>query len=290
MKKTAVIFSYNDGPLLLPPLTAALHSHIDQIFLLYGGEKVTPEIEYINDLRLVKVWENNRKGKVAALNSIVSEITGEIVFLISGDISFDPVIFERCEEKFSGDVGAISVRVRPTNTRNLTEKIGSMMWEMHDFQLSYLSKMSVNVHGGEFLCIRKSLMWEMPEVINDDEYLCLRASSLGLKVLYLEGETVHNMVPSNPFDLFQQRRRVNFGHLEIMRQGKDPLVMDTLFVNNTSLFLGIFSSFLREKRVNVLYLMGAVFIEFLAILSSRFDLAAGKDHRKWAMVKKETSS
>ena len=44
MKKTAVIFSYNDGDLVLSPLKSVLESDVDQVFLLYGGENVSPEI------------------------------------------------------------------------------------------------------------------------------------------------------------------------------------------------------------------------------------------------------
>ncbi len=290
MKKTAVIFSYNDGKMLLQPLRATLKSKVDEIFLLYGGENVPEEVEEIVDDRLIRVKETERKGKVNALNSIIPKINGELLFLISGDVSFDPIIFEKCEEKFTEEVGAISVKVRPRVHSNLTEGIGTLMWEMHDFQLSYLSGRGINVHGGEFLCIRTSLGWKMPEVVNEDEYLCLRAASMGLKVLYLESVEVENTVPSNPFDLFQQRRRVNYGHLEIVKEGKDPRVMDTLLVSDTTLFLDIFAKFIRSRRVNFFHLAGAILIEFLAIASSRLDYAAGKDHRKWAMVKKEASS
>jgi cellulose synthase/poly-beta-1,6-N-acetylglucosamine synthase-like glycosyltransferase len=290
MKKTAVIFSYNDGELLLSSLRAALRGNVEEIILLYGGNDIPMEVEMISDRRLVKVHEEERKGKVKALNSILPLITGDIVFLISGDISFDPAIFDKCEERFDKGVGAISARVLPKGSKSLTGDIASLMWELHDFQLSFLSRLGMNVHGGEFLCVRGTLLWEMPEVINDDEYLCIRAASAGLRVLYLEEIEVNNTVPSNPFDLFQQRRRINFGHLEMMKDGNDPRVMDTLIRSNPRLFLEIFSSFLHEKRVKFVHLAGAIIIEFMVLVSSRIDLAAGKDHRKWAMVKRETSS
>ena len=288
LKKTAIIFSYNDGDLVLSPLKSVLKSDFDQVFLLYGGDPIPEEISRIQDNRLIKVLEKERKGKVKALNSISSNILGDIVFLISGDVSFDPSLIKRCEDSFTGTTGVVSVRVLPSNTRNYTEKIGALMWEMHDLQLSILSESGINVHAGEFLCVRKGLLRDLPEVINEDEYLCIEAANNSLSVKYLKDQEVHNYVPSNLVDLLQQRRRVNFGHIQIEKIGWDPRIMDTLVFNETPLFLVIFSTFLKQKKWNVATLFGAVSIEILANLSARMDSYFGKDHRKWTMVKRET--
>ena len=164
------------------------------------------------------------------------------------------------------------------------------MWEMHDLQLSILSESGINVHAGEFLCVRKGLLRDLPEVINEDEYLCIEAANNSLSVKYLKDQEVHNYVPSNLVDLLQQRRRVNFGHIEIEKIGWDPRIMDTLVFSETPLFLVIFSSFLKQKKWNVATLFGAVSIEILANLSARMDSYFGKDHRKWTMVKREKPS
>ena len=288
LKKTAIIFSYNDGDLVLSPLKSVLKSDVDQVFLLYGGDPIPEEISRIQDNRLIKVLEKERKGKVKALNSISSNILGDIVFLISGDVSFDPSLIKRCEDSFTGTTGVVSVRVLPSNTRNYTEKIGTLMWEMHDLQLSILSESGINVHAGEFLCVRKGLLRDLPEVINEDEFLCIEAANNSLSVKYLKDQEVHNYVPSNLVDLLQQRRRVNFGHIEIEKIGWDPRIMDTLVFSETHLFLVIFSTFLKQKKWNVATLFGAVSIEILANLSARMDSYFGKDHRKWTMVKRET--
>ncbi len=287
LKKTAIIFSYNDGDLVLSPLKSVLKSDVDQVFLLYGGDPIPEEISRIQDNRLIKVLEKERKGKVKALNSISSNILGDIVFLISGDVSFDPSLIKRCEDSFTGTTGVVSVRVLPSNTRNYTEKIGALMWEMHDLQLSILSESGINVHAGEFLCVRKGLLRDLPEVINEDEFLCIEAANNSLSVKYLKDQEVHNYVPSNLVDLLQQRRRVNFGHIQIEKIGWDPRIMDTLVFNGTPLFLVIFSTFLKQKKWNVATLFGAVSIEILANLSARMDSYFGKDHRKWTMVKRQ---
>ena len=290
MKKTAVIFSYNDGNLVLSPLKSVLESDIDQVFLLYGGENVSPEIEKIEDMRLIKVLEKERKGKVSALTSIVPNIGGDIVFLLSGDITFDPLLIKKCEDSFEGTTGVVTVRVVPSNSSHYTEKVASLMWEMHDLQLSYLSGSGNNVHGGEFICARKELLFDIPEVVNEDAYICIRAPKAGLSVVYLGDENVRNMVPSNPMDLFQQRRRVNFGHIEIRKIGWDPMIMDTLMFSDTSLFLKIFIKFLRERKWDLLTLLGAISIEIVSNVSARMDLLLGKDHIRWTMVKRNNHS
>ena len=290
MKKTAIIFSYNDGDLVLSPLNSVLKSDVDQVFLLYGGDSISKEVTRIEDTRLIKVLERERKGKVKALNSIVANVFGDLVFLISGDVSFDPSLIRKCEDSFTGTTGAVAVRVIPLNSGTLTEKMGSLMWEMHDAQMEYLSKKNSNVHGGEFICVRKGLLHNVPEVINEDAFLCISAANKGLSVNYLEEGEVHNFVPSNLFDLFQQRRRVNFGHLEMMEMGWNPRIMDTLLFKQTSLFLEIFVTFLKRKKWSLISLPGAISIEILANLSARVDSLFGKDHRKWVQVKRETVS
>jgi cellulose synthase/poly-beta-1,6-N-acetylglucosamine synthase-like glycosyltransferase len=288
MKKTAIIFSYNDGDLVLSPLQSVLKSDVDQVFLLYGGESISKDIARIEDTRLIKVMERERKGKVNALNSIVANVFGDIVFLVSGDVSFDPSLIGKCENSFTGTTGVAVVKVIPSNSGTLTERVGALMWEMHDVQMDYLSKMGSNVHGGEFICVRKELLWDLPEVINEDAFLCLRAAQKGLSVNYLNDEEVHNFVPANPFDLLQQRRRVNFGHIEISKMGLDPRIMDTLVFSDRSLFLKIFVTFLKRKRWNPFILFGAILIEAVGNLSARMDYLFGKDHRKWAMVKRQS--
>ncbi len=290
MKKTAVIFSYNDGDLVLSPLKSILESDVDQVFLLYGGENVSKQIEEIVDMRLIKVLEKDRKGKVSALMSIVQNIEGDIVFLLSGDITFDPLLIKKCEESFEGTTGVVTVRVVPSNSSHFTEKVGSLMWEMHDLQLSYLSGSGNNVHGGEFICARKELIFDIPEVVNEDAYICIRASKADLSVVYLADENIGNMVPSNPMDLFQQRRRVNYGHIQIRKLGWDPMIMDTLMFSDTSLFLKIFIKFLKERKWNIITLLGAISIEIISNISARIDLLLGRDHIKWTMVKRSNNS
>lgn len=288
LKKTAIIFSYNDGDLVLSPLRSVLKSDVDQVFLLYGGESISSEIDRINDARLIKVLERKRKGKVNALNSIVPNVLGDIVFLISGDVSFDPRLIGKCADSFTGTTGVVTVRVVPSNSHSFTERIGSLMWEMHDLQLSYLSRSGNNAHGGEFLCVRKELLDDIPEVINEDAFICLKASRVGLSVVYLDNENVINFVPSNLIDLLQQRRRVNFGHIELRKMGWDPKIMDTLMFSETPLFLRIMIAFLKERKWSIFTLFSAASIEIVANLSARMDLLFGKDHTKWTMVKRET--
>jgi cellulose synthase/poly-beta-1,6-N-acetylglucosamine synthase-like glycosyltransferase len=288
LRKTLIIFSYDDGSLLLNPLHSALESNVDEIFLLYGGNAPYSEIAQITDSRLLKILESERKGKSGALRSIIDDISGDIVFMVSGDVIFDPGIVSLCEGKFSQNVGAISVKVRPINTDRLTERAAEIMWNIHDFQLSLLSSIHKNVHGGEFVALRKEIIKDMPEVVNDDEYLCIKAAEMGREVLYIDDVEVRNFVPSNPFDLFQQRRRINYGHIEIMKMGSDPMVMDSLFFTDPGTFIDIFSKFLKSRRWRLVPLVLSMAIEILSVASARIDMIAKKDHRRWHIVKRSS--
>ncbi|MEM0128414.1 MAG: glycosyltransferase family 2 protein [Thermoplasmatales archaeon] len=290
MKRTAVIFSYDDGPLVLSALRSALSSSVERIILLYGGICPYDVIEKIGDPRLVKLRENYRMGKVNALISAMGNIEGDIVFLISGDSSFDPYLFDLCTNVMKEDIGVIIVSQRPLNRERFIEKIGAMLIDIHNFQLSFLSKMGLSGHNGDFMCVRRSIMYNLPEVVNEDSYLCLRAVQLGYRVQFLEDEAVNVLVPSNFTDLFQQRRRINYGHYQINRMGQSTMSLDTLAFRNTPLFIDILASYLRAKKWSPSVMAGALFVELLATISSRIDMLVGKDHKKWFIVKRETSS
>ncbi|MEM2615384.1 MAG: glycosyltransferase family 2 protein [Thermoplasmatales archaeon] len=293
MKRTAVIFSYDDGLLLVSSLRSTLLSGVDRIVLLYGGKCPYEWIDGISDPRLIKIRENSRKGKVQALLSAMESIDGDIVFLISGDSSFDPSLFDLCTLNMDDGVGVIIVKQKPVNHKNFIEKIGAMLIDIHNFQLSFLSKKGLSGHNGDFMCVRRSLMINLPEVVNEDSYICLKAIKSGYSVRFLEDAAVSILVPSNFMDLYQQRRRINYGHYQISRMGQNSMSLDSLAFNNLPLFIEILVSYLKVKRLrrlNLAVISAAVFIELLATISSRIDILVGKDHRKWIIVKREASS
>ncbi|MCL5874357.1 MAG: hypothetical protein M1161_03335 [Candidatus Thermoplasmatota archaeon] len=59
--------------------------------------------------------------------------------------------------------------------------------------------------------------------------------------------------------------------------------------SDTSLFLSIFLTFLKERKWSILTLFGAVTIEIVSNTSARIDSLLGKDFTRWTKVRKDTN-
>lgn len=285
---TVVITSYADGELLRKLLDVVISSDVDRIVLMYGGCATdTNYLEQIGDPRLFFEFETQRLGKCVALNRSLKYVKGDYVFLLSGDISISPDIFSSSVLSFTDNVGVVIPKVTPRESRGLAGIIGSVLWNLHDVELSYLSHNGFNAHGGEFLAIRTSLLSELPPIVNDDAYLCINARGKGYRVLYNDRLTVSNLIPSTLGDLFQQRIRINFGHLELMKMKMDPLVMTTLVRSDRKRFFAIMLSFIRKYPRELLVLPLACILETFSLIIASMKLRRGATYLRWPIASRD---
>ncbi|MCL4359243.1 MAG: glycosyltransferase, partial [Candidatus Thermoplasmatota archaeon] len=160
---TAIITSFDDGLSLRRLLDSVIQSNVDQIVLMYGGERT--DRDYLNALqddRLIYEEEKERLGKSESLNRSFKYALGDLVFIVSGDISVENNVFDRCADAFSDDIGVIVPHVIPAPMGGIHGKIGRVLWKLHDCELHYMSARNINAHGGEFVAIRKKLLSDLP--------------------------------------------------------------------------------------------------------------------------------
>jgi len=263
-------------------------SDVDRIVLMYGGNRTDKEyVSSLADQRLILEEEKDRLGKAESLNRSFRFAAGELTFILSGDIQIEEDIFKRCFDAMEDDIGVIIPRVVPEPVKGLHGKIGSALWKLHDTELEYMSKRNLNVHGGEFLAIRRKLLPILPRIVNDDAYICLNAKRLGYRVEYRDDIKVRNQIPGTLIDLLIQRIRVNFGHQELLRMNLDPLVMTTLIITDRKTFFSIMVSFLKRYRKEILILPLVCIVEALALILSRSHLKKGKSYYKWPISNKD---
>ena len=279
-----VIPTFDDGPAIIKVINAALQSDAAKVVIVGGGNIPWDEIESINDDRLIRIHENTRKGKSGAIMDSIGLLNEDIVFIVSGDIMFDSTIFTGIFRKFDREVGVVVPKVSVINFSNIWEKACRAIWDMHDSQIKIMTSLSLNVHGGELIAVRREILLDFREVINDDAYLCLRSIEMGMKVIYDDGSVVKSVVPSNFFDIITQRRRIIYGHMQLIRMRMDPMVMDTLLFNNIRIFFLIFVDFIRRHREDLLYLPITMAAETTSMILARIDILLGRDHRVWRIV------
>jgi len=287
-KYSIVIPTFDDGPAVMKVINAALQSDATKIIIIGGGNIPWDEIEIIDDDRLIKIHENTRKGKAMAIMNSIDLLNEDIVFIVSGDIIFDSTIFTRIFRKFDEEVGAVVPKISVINSSNIWEKACCVLWDLHDSQIKIMTSLSQSAHGGELIAVRREILSDFKEVINDDAYLCLKSIQMGMKVIYDDESVVKSVVPSNFFDIITQRRRIIYGHIQLMKMKMDPMVMDTLLFNNIHIFFLIFVDFIRKHREDLLYLPITVAAETISMILARIDFISGKDHRVWRIVPRES--
>jgi GT2 family glycosyltransferase len=285
VRTSAVVFSYDEEAALRRCLPALLVSGLEQIVVMYGGEGSRAYLESLADGRLELEREEGRAGKWRAYNRAITKVRGDLVFLISGDIRFDPSALEDLARRFEPDVGVVFPRVVPTNVDNAVSRMGAALWDVHDLQIQECERRGLPVHGGELQAVRRELLEPLEGTINDDAFLCLHAAAQGYRVLYDRSAVVFNTVPETVRELVRQRTRVNFGHRQLADQGYAPSTLDRFLWRKPGLCAGVLGRAVVERPANAVRLPLLAGVELLALARGTRDFARGTDHGRWTLVR-----
>ncbi|MCI4366015.1 MAG: glycosyltransferase [Thermoplasmata archaeon] len=286
LRTTAVVFAYDEEATLRRSIPALLASSVEEILVMYGGQDGSRAyLESIRDPRLHLEFEPARAGKWRAFNRAIERVRGEVVFLVSGDISFSPTVFDHLLARFEPDVGVVFPRVIPSNIRGLVSRMGNALWDVHDFQIVECARKGLPVHGGELQAVRRSLLEPIAGVINEDAYLCLRAVERGYRVLYDRECVVRNTVPENLSDLLSQRTRVNYGHRQLTEVGLDPSTLDRLIWSRPRVCLRVLTQAIVHRSANAVRLPLLAGLELIALARGNRDFTRGVEYGRWALIR-----
>ncbi|MHB1492723.1 MAG: glycosyltransferase family 2 protein [Thermoplasmataceae archaeon] len=287
MGKTAIVFSNNDLSSVKRVYPIVHNSSLDQIiWAIDGNESIPKFIESFSDNRDVITYSPERQGKSASYNRALRLITNDDVFLISADVVFQPDVFDRICERVNG-VGVALTNVVPMRRDGIIRNIGSLLWIIRDTQLRYFFTHGIPIHGGEFLYLKRKFIEKIPEVVNDDAYQCLNAQKHGAMAAYYEDLEIRNFVPSELMELINQRRRINYGHIELGKKLENPSSISSLFFRNTKVTLSILRMALKRNLKIIGLLPFLLVIEVLSRLSAQIDMLTDHDQILWKNI--ETS-
>ncbi len=287
INSTAIVFSNNDLYSVERIYPLLHNSGLNQIIWAIDGDKSIPDfISSHNNQTDIISYSRDRTGKSSAYNRALKLIDNENVFLISSDITFDSSIFQDIMERI-GDHGLALTNVTQVKVNGLIRKAGCLLWCIRDIQLRFFSNNGIPIHGGEFLYIKRKFLEKLPEVVNDDAYQCLLAQKNGAKGVYFGDIEVKNFVPSTLTDLIQQRRRINYGHIQIGRKLERPSSVSFMVLNNSRGTLAIFKKTLKRNKRWALIFPLLILIEIIAKLSAYIDVFTNHDQILWKNI--ETS-
>ena len=291
MTRTAVFFTYGSQRDLDYILSSSEAWPFDEILIAFGGDVELPETLRSGSHGRVRIFqEENRLGKTASYNRIIREVSGDTVFLISGDVRFDPETPSKLLKMVDDEVGLVIPRVVPVQGGSLAQRVGIAIWNTHEIFNTLRDNAGSFFCGGEFQLIPGIPPSIPEEIINDDEYLGSLIFSSGKKIVYCREAIVQNETPRSFIHLLQQRVRVNYGHLQCLKLFGSTSSFSLEFARNLRESFSILKKLVLGDSGSIFTIFLAIYVEFTSIVISRLDFLFKVDMRKWKIVNPDVRS
>jgi cellulose synthase/poly-beta-1,6-N-acetylglucosamine synthase-like glycosyltransferase len=272
---------------LLESLSKACSKIEDECTILVISSGSTDQTDMIvrdymkSDTDVKLVTEEERKGKVSAINLLLDEAQDYDVMICMGadNLPDDDAVGRLCEAFRDPNVGIVGAHPVPVDDPNsFWGWISHTLWNIH-----HLVSLEHPKTSGELFAIRSNIVKELPPgIINDDMYLQALVEQKGHKAVYLSDVHVSLKGPSGLRDFIRQRRRVIFGHIQLeFLMGTEIPTMNTL--RNLSL--------LRKAKPKASFMVGLlrsfVFLAsyLIAQILVEFDFLMKKPPYMWEIAK-----
>ncbi len=214
------------------------------------------------DTRVKSIVEETRKGKPHALNLIFDYAKDfDILVLVNADaLPENGSITNLVSHIKNSDAGAVFAQPVPfQGPTGVSYEIVKSIWRMHH----YISLLKSPKLTGELCAIKTTCLQPIPENIATDEpYIELSIRKQGYPIYYVPSAIIRIRCPTNVSDLFEQRRRIWIGHLQLKQA--------TGFSVSTSSFGNILQVVTELKFTEIFYALLGSFIEVAAYSQAKF--------------------
>jgi cellulose synthase/poly-beta-1,6-N-acetylglucosamine synthase-like glycosyltransferase len=263
--------------------------NIKELVVATPNRHLARELEGL-DKRLVVVLEGKREGKAIAINRIIRRATGDILVLASADIGLARTSIPRLVRSLTDNAswGAVDSRVELVNgDAGIMDRVCTLLWEVHNEILDQLDGDNRLGHvAGDLWAVRRNLIGEIPNTINDDAYLALMIQRRGRGVHRVANSLAWIAGPRSPADYVVQRSRILLGHFQLIRDFK---AVPTTFEFTLPVRLGKNLEILTEtlRKLGPSYLTSLFVASFLELISLHVALVSFLTRRKprpWRIV------
>src|SRR5712691_9566097 len=220
------------------------------------------------DSRVVVLLEKKREGKASALNKIIRHASGDILVIASADIK-------------------IARNTIPKLVEGLMDRVSNILWDTHNATLDELDGQDrLGQVAGDLVAVRRDLVEQIPNVINDDAYLALRVQEKGFRVKRVQDAQVWIAGPRTPTDYVYQRSRVLRGHLQLIsRFGRMPTTFEFQVLWKPRRYLRLLvRTVARLGPSHLVPLIIAGFLELLSFQVAVFSSLTNQDEKPWRIV------
>jgi cellulose synthase/poly-beta-1,6-N-acetylglucosamine synthase-like glycosyltransferase len=276
---TIGICAYNEqeniGHLLKSLLDQKLKNvRISQIVVIASGctddtERIV--LQYQKRSKLIRlIHEDQRRGKVSAVNLFLKNTVEDILVLESADTLPKENTVEKLVSVFADpSVGLAGVRPIPLNKKNsLVGYAVNLQWQLHHLISLKSPKM------GEMIAFRRSFIQIDPKSIVDEALLQVIIAAQGYKTCYVPNAIVNNKGPETIRDFLRQTRRNYAGHLVL--KNAFSYQVSTL---NLSTILKALPQTIEWKPKPLIYLFGTIILEGIGRSFGWYDYYFNKKRR-----------
>ena len=262
---------------------------IKELVIATPNRYLAQELEGL-DKRLVVVIEDRREVKALAINRIIRKATGDILVLASADIKLGRTSISRLVQSLADNDswGAVDSRVELVNgDARLMDRVCTLTWEVHNEMLDQLDGAARLGHvAGDLWAVRRDLIGEIPDTINDDAYLALMIQRKGSAIHRVRNSLVWIAGPRSPADYVTQRSRILLGHFHLIRDFKAvPTTFEFTLPVRLGRNLKILTETLRKLGPSHLTsLLIASFLELISVQVALVSLLARRKLRPWRIA------
>lgn len=261
-----------------------LPKDVQIVVVCSGCVDSTPEVVRSfaeKDKRVKLVLEDIRQGKASALNILFkyAQNPDDVLILLNADTIPQAGSLKKLVPPLNDPkVGATMGRPMPVNERRgLSNSIVHMIWDLHH-KISFYRKIKFSA---ELCALRGSVIKEIPpDLATDEPFMEMLIQRKGYRIVYVPNAVVYIKGPDNLADLFEQRRRISIGHLQI--QKKTGFTVSTSSLKNRLFSITTEGSIETMKKLPFFILGGLV--EMLAHFSARREFRKGKVPYAWKAI------
>ena len=224
--------------------------------------------------------EQERSGKVAAVNFGLAQLRTPVMVVVSGDVLPDrgaiAKVVQALEEPGVGLAGGRPVPVNGSGTP--IGHAAHLLWRLHHRLALHQPKL------GEMIALRAEAVVALPRTSVDEACFQALLEHAGWRSVYVPEAVVWNRGPGTRADFISQRRQIHTGHLWLRRRQHYAVPSLRLGLLRSELWADITTEPRGMYPRQLAWTAAAVGMEAWARLLARLDYLQGKENHVWAMV------
>ncbi|MCB5278292.1 MAG: glycosyltransferase [Candidatus Cloacimonetes bacterium] len=276
------VFAHNEEANILHLLSALSEQILDKvsiseiIVVSSASTDNTDDLvrEYALKHPLVKLFtQQKREGKSCAINLFMANAKEDILLVVSADVIPAKSTIEQLVSVFEDErVGASGGRPVPINSNDSFVGYSvNLLWRLHHRMALISPKL------GEMIAFRKVMDAIPKDSAVDEASIEAIVRAKGLSLRYLPAALITNKGPENISDFIKQRRRIQNGHLWLIKNQNYQVISQ-----DKGILVRILKTEIKERPLEVFRLFAAVLLEVYCRLLGSWDFyVRGKNPFNW---------